>query len=276
MQHFHKSSDLGTIIAEIKEQVAKQAQKHLVHHNFPEQTRLLDAMQHTLLNNGKMLRPIMLCLASKIFSADITSSIPFALAIEMIHAYTLIHDDLPALDNDDYRRGSPSCHKKFDEATAILAGNSLLTYAFQILSRSNPFLSPNQQLLIINQTSKYVGYQGTIGGQMLDLIDLKREKNLEEIERLNKLKTGNLFVLCTKIACIIHSSSQQESDHLMQYSTNFGIAYQMKDNIEDNEKTKSLISLDDVIHESLKSLDFFGNRAILLKEFTEHCFAKRH
>lgn len=270
---------LEEIISNVKKQVEYNIKNNLLtqHNNNPiEQKRLIDAMHYMLINEGKMIRPVMVYLSSAIFEDNFNKIISLATAIEIIHVYTLIHDDLPALDNDDYRRGKLSCHKKYDEATAILVGDALLTYAFEILSTPSKLLSQKQMLSIVNEVSKLIGYQGTMGGQMLDMMLVNKEKSAQELTRLNRLKTSNLFIASCKIAAIANGAVQQEIDALVSYAHFFGVAYQVKDDIADRDNINSDINLDSMVDKALKSLDFFGNKAILLKEFTEYCFAKKH
>ncbi|MGD2100481.1 MAG: polyprenyl synthetase family protein, partial [Desulfobacterales bacterium] len=160
-----------------------------------EPDRLLHAMSYAVMAGGKRIRPILCLAAAETIDGDPQNVMPAACALEMIHTYSLIHDDLPAMDDDDMRRGQPTCHKAFDEATAILAGDALLTLAFQILS-SVTIKKPEQAaqwLRIIQHISHAAGYCGMIQGQMLDMASEKIRLTLAELKTMHRLKTGALI-----------------------------------------------------------------------------------
>ena len=234
---------------------------------------LIEAMNYTLLSNGKMIRPFLVLATNNIFSKKMSDYIVnLATAMEMIHTYTLIHDDLPAMDDDDFRRGKPSCHKKFKESTAILTGDSLLTLAFEILSNLDNTINPKIQLTIINKISKLIGYKGVILGQVLDIDFQKNNCNEVALERLRKLKTANLFIASCQSSAILNNANTEEIKILCSFGKKLGLAYQIKDDIEDNEKFQDSNLLIDVVNEALKCLDFFDTKAILLRNFTEYLF----
>lgn len=199
-------------------------------------SRLSDAMRYSLLAGGKRLRP-MLCLAvaracAKDRAEDITEALlPFAAGLEMIHTYSLIHDDLPAMDDDDLRRGHPTCHKAFDEATAILAGDALLTNAFSHMARTH---APADVLLeALRLTADAAGAAGMAGGQMLDLEGEGKKLSLEELRILNEKKTGALLLNACECGAVLAQASPEQRDAARCYGSELGIAFQITDDILD-------------------------------------------
>ena len=169
---------------------------------------------------------------------DINKGVKSAIALEMIHSYSLVHDDLPALDNDDYRRGKLTTHKVFGEAEGILIGDSLLTYAFYVLSQKNlELLSSKQIVNIISKTSEYAGINGMIGGQMIDIESENKKIDLETLKYIHSHKTGKLIKLPIEIACIIANVEKDKKEVLEEYADLIGLAFQVKDDILDVEGT---------------------------------------
>jgi geranylgeranyl pyrophosphate synthase len=231
-----------------------------------------EAMMYMLLGDGKMLRPFLLYATNSAFSSNTEKIIDAATAIEMIHVYTLTHDDLPAIDNDDYRRGQPSCHKKYSEAIAILVGDALLTLAFQILAKPNIEVPAELQLNLINEMASFIGYKGMVGGQALDVISKDKKLDTAQAKKIKILKTSNLFIATCRHAALINNANAKEVDALGNYSKFLGLAYQIKDDIEDEEKDGSEKCLHDMINESLNCLNVFGNKFVILKNFTKFYF----
>ena len=198
-----------------------------------ENQRIVKAMKYSLMAGGKRLRPI-LCLASnEAVGGKDASALPAAGALEMIHTYSLIHDDLPAMDNDELRRGKPTCHIAFDEATAILAGDALLTMAFQLLASvqiSDRTLS-GSWLEVIHAVSNAAGYCGMIQGQMLDIFSEGKSLTLDELESMHTLKTGALIEASIRCGAIIGKASQDQISSLEEYAKNIGLAFQVADDI---------------------------------------------
>jgi farnesyl diphosphate synthase len=162
-----------------------------------------------------------------------TCSSQVAAAIEFVHCFSLIHDDLPALDDDDERRGQPSCHKQFDEATAILAGDALLTYAFEILSHDTTHHDPLVRVELIHAFAKATGFGGMIGGQMIDLISEEKDLNIEQITRLQRMKTGELFQVSCESGAILGKAPRQLRNALRGYANNIGLVFQITDDLLD-------------------------------------------
>lgn len=200
---------------------------------------LLDAMRYGLLIGGKRMRPYLAYITGEAVSANLNDIDAIAGAIECIHAYSLLHDDLPAMDNDDLRRGQPTCHKAFDEATAILAGDALQILAFDILA-NHTFASRQKsgelpiQVQLIKQLVNASGYQGMCGGQALDLAATDKSISLEELEALHSLKTGALLKASVLMPALCSELVTEEQQHMLsEYAQYIGLAYQVQDDILD-------------------------------------------
>jgi len=213
-----------------------ELKKELKELSYPE--TIAKGMEYAVLNGGKRLRPFLLFTTLELLNEDINKGVKSAIALEMIHSYSLVHDDLPALDNDDYRRGKLTTHKVFGEAEGILIGDSLLTYAFYILSQKNlKFLSSEQIVNIISKTSEYAGINGMIGGQMIDIESENKKIDLETLKYIHSHKTGKLIKLPIEIACIIANVEKDKREILEEYANLIGLAFQVKDDILDVEGT---------------------------------------
>ncbi len=197
---------------------------------------IYEAMNYSLLSGGKRLRPVLLLSAYELFNDNINEALPFACAMEMIHTYSLIHDDLPAMDNDDYRRGKLSNHKKFGEANAILAGDGLLNKAFEIGLDAAIYLNSSNALMALKIIADSSGTEGMIGGQVTDM-----EGNINSIEELKymySLKTGALIKSSVIAGAILAEASNEEIKALEIYSEKIGIAFQIEDDILDVTSTQ--------------------------------------
>ena len=213
-----------------------ELKKELQELSYPE--TIAKGMEYAVLNGGKRLRPFLLFATLELLNEDINKGVKSAIALEMIHSYSLVHDDLPALDNDDYRRGKLTTHKVFGEAEGILIGDSLLTYAFYVLSRKNLELLSSEQIInIISKTSEYAGINGMIGGQMIDIQSENKKIDLETLKYIHSHKTGKLIRLPIEIACIIANLEKEKREVLEEYADLIGIAFQVKDDILDVEGT---------------------------------------
>ena len=199
-------------------------------------TQIAEGMKYAVLNGGKRIRPILLLMILDLFDKDEKLGVPSAVALEMIHSYSLVHDDLPALDNDDYRRGKLTTHKKFGEAEGILIGDALLTHAFYILTEKNlSLLSPEKIVEIVRLTSSYAGINGMIGGQMIDIESENKKINMETLKYIHKNKTGKLLRLPIEIGCVISETSKDIREKLEKFADLIGLAFQIKDDILDIE-----------------------------------------
>jgi len=200
--------------------------------------RLNEAMRYSVLNGGKRLRPLLVYATGLSLNAPLEALDSAALAVEFIHCYSLIHDDLPAMDNDDLRRGKPTCHKAFDEATAILAGDALQALAFQTVSVPNPFLKAETQLKMIQLLSYAGGARGMAAGQMLDIEAENKNLSLLELENIHSLKTGALISASIELGAI---AAQNPNEALRQLGFELGLAFQIQDDILDIESSTAVL-----------------------------------
>ena len=197
---------------------------------------LRDAMKYGLLLGGKRVRPFLVYATGEMLGANAQSLDYAAAAIEAIHAYSLIHDDLPAMDNDALRRGHPTCHIQFDEATAILAGDALQSFAFEILTQT-PYISAEQKLTLVQLLAKSSGVQGMCLGQSLDLISEHKQISLAELELIHRNKTGALLIAALKLGfiCSPYFANKDLEQALTRYAEAIGLAFQVQDDILDIE-----------------------------------------
>jgi farnesyl diphosphate synthase len=279
---------------------ANLTQKHienLLPQDFID-SHLVEAMRYSALSEGKRIRPFLVMTVAEIFKIENYAALNAATALEFIHTYSLIHDDLPAMDDDDFRRGKPTNHKKFDEATAILAGDALLTYAFEILSDSKTHEDPTVRCELIKIIAKASGFRGMVGGQILDLTKANQKISKEELEKLHHLKTGKLFIAAAESGAILGKSTIEERKSLCDFAYDFGLAFQIKDDILDHHESSSkflqtanktrqkqpqenasivdilgmqnAISQLELLHDrSITHLKIFGNKADLLKDLVD-------
>lgn len=204
---------------------------------------LIDSMRYSAYAGGKRIRPFLTLEFCRMLGGNVGAALPYACAIEMIHTYSLIHDDLPCMDNDDFRRGKPTNHKKFGEATALLAGDSLLTYAFGV-AVSGDETTAEQNIDAVKLLSSRAGFDGMAGGQMLDLIGEKEKLTYEEFMLMNQLKTGCLIKTACLLGCIAAGYREGTDEYAAaeKYAENVGLAFQIEDDIldegtEDNKTT---------------------------------------
>ena len=198
------------------------------------QQTIMKAMNYSLKAGGKRLRPILTLESCKIVGGREEDVIPFAMAIEMIHTYSLIHDDLPALDNDDLRRGKPTNHKVFGDGMATLAGDALLNYAFEImLSSSIDKKDPNKYLKAINEIAKHAGIYGMIGGQVVDVESENKIIDKDKLDFIHLNKTAAMIIGCMRAGAIIGGASDEELEKITKYGENIGLSFQIVDDILD-------------------------------------------
>jgi geranylgeranyl diphosphate synthase type II len=199
--------------------------------------RVTQAMHYSLFVGGKRLRPILCLAGAAAVGGDPETALPVACALEMIHTYSLIHDDLPAMDDDDLRRGRPTCHKQFDEATAILAGDGLLTEAFNIMGAAADRFAGREGVLleVMRLVATAAGYQGMVGGQMLDLQAEGRQVTLKELETIHRCKTGALLTAAVRAGALVGGGSRTEVAALTGYGEKFGLTFQITDDLLDVE-----------------------------------------
>lgn len=253
--------------------------------------KLRESMAYSLMAGGKRLRPILLMAAADAVGVDGTRFLPVACALEMIHTYSLIHDDLPAMDNDELRRGKPTNHVVYGEGTAILAGDALLTLAFTVSLRQKD-VSAEALLRVVDEISRAAGAEGMVGGQMLDLEAENRQISIDELRLVHMGKTGALFRAALRSGAILAGAAEDQLEALTAYANHFGLAFQITDDIldvigtaeeigkpvgsdEKNHKSTyvSLTSLEDAqdlarrtVQEAESDLYIFGERAAFLRE----------
>lgn len=253
--------------------------------------KLRESMAYSLMAGGKRLRPILLMAAADAVGVDGTRFLPVACALEMIHTYSLIHDDLPAMDNDELRRGKPTNHVVYGEGPAILAGDALLTLAFTVILRQKD-VSAEALLRVMDEISRAAGAEGMVGGQMLDLEAENRQISIDELRRVHMGKTGALFRAALRSGAILAGAAEDQLEALTAYANHFGLAFQITDDIldvigtaeeigkpvgsdEKNHKSTyvSLTSLEDAqdlarrtVQEAESDLYIFGERAAFLRE----------
>ena len=201
------------------------------------EARLFEAMRYSSLGSGKRLRAFFVLAGATLFKVAVTPALRTASAIEFVHAYSLIHDDLPAMDDDDLRRGKPSCHKQFDEATAILAGDALQALAFEVLAHRDTHGDPAVRCALVAELARASGAHGMVGGQMLDLQAESRREALSigAITRLQRLKTGALISFSCSAGAILGKASEPRRAALSAYAHDLGLAFQIADDLLDVE-----------------------------------------
>jgi len=197
--------------------------------------RLLEAMRYSALGGGKRLRPFLVMESAKLFSVSGTAALRTGAALEMVHCYSLVHDDLPAMDDDDLRRGRATTHKAFDEATAILAGDALLTRAFEVLAHPLTHGDAQVRAELVLALSQAAGAEGMCGGQMIDLEAEKRRLDLGAITRLQRMKTGALISFAVEAGAILGKAAPQLRHALAGYAHDLGLAFQIADDLLDVE-----------------------------------------
>jgi len=197
--------------------------------------RVVEAMRYACLNGGKRMRPFFAIETARLFGVDSRSALRAAAAIEMLHCYSLIHDDLPAMDDDDLRRGQPTVHKRFDEATAILAGDALLTAAFGVMSDPVVHADPVVRCELVARLASASGARGMVGGQMLDLLAEHEELDITGITRLQRMKTGCLIAFSCEAGAILGKAAPRLRQALAAYAHDVGLAFQIADDLLDVE-----------------------------------------
>ena len=235
------SYDLLRDLTETGEAVGGQLERLLPPVEDQPERRLFEAMRYSTLGSGKRVRPFLVMKSAALFNVSPQSAMRTACAIEMLHTYSLIHDDLPAMDDDDLRRGQPSCHKQFDEATAILAGDALLTFAFDVLSQGDTHSDPQVRLKLVAALSRAAGPYGMVGGQMMDLAAQNQKLSEEEVTRLHIMKTGRIFSFCCEAGALLGKAPQSNRLALQAYAHDLGLAFQIHDDVLDVEGSAEVL-----------------------------------
>lgn len=269
----------------------------------PHLQRLFAAMRYSLLNGGKRVRPLLVYAAAAAISAntDAATLDQIACAVEYIHAYSLVHDDLPAMDDDDLRRGNPTCHRQFDEATAILAGDALQTRAFELLAQL-PHISADLRIQLILALASASGARGMVGGQAIDLDAVQKQIDLAHLETMHRLKTGALIRAAVRMGALAAGADAKQLDALDRYAAAIGLSFQVQDDIlditsdtatlgkrqgadisRDKPTYPALLGLDAARHkaqalhaEALAAVREFGERAHYLRELSAFIVERTH
>ncbi len=202
-----------------------------------EEAQLFEAMRYSIFAGGKRIRPLLIMATNEALGGNKKRALRVAAAMECLHTYSLIHDDLPCMDDDELRRGKPTCHVQFDEATAVLAGDALLTLAFEILSDKETHADPTVRIRLVALFAQAAGGQGMLGGQMMDILAESRDTDTEydqgALARLQRKKTGALFSACCEASMILNGGTNEEYHRFTSYAKNIGLAFQMVDDILD-------------------------------------------
>lgn len=240
--------------------------------------RVKEAMLYSLTAGGKRIRGMLTIEFAKAYGAELDDAICFACAVEFIHCYSLIHDDLPCMDNDDLRRGKPSCHMQFDEATALLAGDGLLTLAFEMITKAKG-VTPENALKAVSRLARYAGVDGMIAGQTLDLLYEGRRLVEKEILTIDKLKTSCLLQAAATIGCLAANNSNEDVlENAEQYTMQLGIAFQITDDVLDvigSEKQLGKPIGSDIENEKCTYTSLFGVKGALeiAEKYTNQAFS---
>lgn len=222
---------MDTLLNKYTELINNHLDKYLTPQDNPQHI-IYDAMRYSVFAGGKRLRPVLMLSFCQMCGGDINEVIPFACALEMIHTYSLIHDDLPAMDNDDLRRGKPTNHIKYGEATAILAGDALLNKAFEVVS-SYSGQNPERALKAVNMLSVSSGTEGMIGGQIIDMESENKTISLDELQYLHLHKTGAIIRAACNIGVLMGGGNDSQLKAADEFAKNLGIAFQIQDDILD-------------------------------------------
>ena len=202
---------------------------------------LSDAMLYSLMAGGKRVRPVLLLETCRMCGGDVALALPFACAVEMVHTYSLIHDDLPCMDDDDLRRGKPTNHKVYGEATAVLAGDGLLTAAFEAMLDEGKDLPAERVLAAAACLGKAAGGRGMVGGQTLDMAAEGHMLTADELKELYALKTGALIAAAAEMGCILAGGTKEQREAVVRYAGKIGLAFQVQDDILDVEGDEAML-----------------------------------
>lgn len=266
------------------------------------EAQLFEAMRYATLAGGKRLRPFLVLASAALFDVPTDRATRAACALECIHTYSLVHDDLPCMDDDDLRRGIPTTHKKFDEATAVLAGDALLTYAFEILADPDTHHDPLVRAELVHALAKAAGGHGMVGGQMIDLLAADHDMKIGEVTRLQQMKTGALIRFAVEAGGIMGRATKDQHTALQNYAHDLGLAFQIVDDLLDVEGSEeemgkavgkdadggkatfvSLLGIerartqaDMLASQAIVHLDVFDDRAELLRLLPHFVVNRRH
>ena len=290
-------------LTECRQRVEAALEQHLPADSIPPQ-RLHQAMRYATLGQGKRVRPVLVYAAGQAVGANPDWLDAPACAVELIHAYSLVHDDLPAMDDDDLRRGRPTCHKAYDEATAILVGDALQTLAFRTLSHpGEPSIPVDIRLHMLDELAHASGSRGMAGGQALDIDAVGNELDLAQLENMHIHKTGALILASVRMGAMCGSGKDEAAcRHLERYAKCIGLAFQVRDDILDVEGDSSVIGktqgkdaaadkptypallglegaremADQLLEEAIENLEDFGDKATWLRQLAHYIVGRKH
>ena len=266
-----------------------------------EEARLLEAMRYATLGGGKRLRPFLVLCGARLCGASDENAFRVGAAIEMVHCYSLIHDDLPAMDDDDLRRGRPSCHKAFDDATAILAGDALQALAFEVLAAPATHEDPSVRSELGLELARAAGGRGMVGGQMVDLAAEHSVPDVATVTRMQQMKTGALIRFSCEAGAILAGAPQAVRHALQQYANDLGLAFQIVDDLLDVEGDSAelgkatqkdaaagkatfvnLLGIDQsrqraglLVRQAMANLDIFGEKAAHLRQIAKYVLERQ-
>ncbi|MCA0913860.1 (2E,6E)-farnesyl diphosphate synthase [Marinobacter nauticus] len=296
----HRIRQAEAYLDQCRQQVDQELNRSLTRNATSE--RLQETMRYSVLGGGKRVRPALCMAAARAMGSHESTALAPACALELIHAYSLVHDDLPAMDDDDLRRGRPTAHIAFDEASAILAGDALQTLAFALLSEA-PALSDRQRVAMISELARASGHQGMVGGQAIDLESVGRQLSVEQLEAMHRHKTGALIEASVRLGALTSETvTERQLTNLTDYASALGLAFQVQDDLLDIEgdteiigkrqgadvaKAKptypALLGIDGarqhlarLLDEALVALESFGPEADTLRAMADYVVARSH
>ncbi len=291
-------------MSEFTEKVESELLSYMPESENEDVKKLLESMKYSLMAGGKRVRPYLVGAFARLCGGSVESAMPFACALEMIHTYSLIHDDLPCMDNDDLRRGKPTNHKVYGEATALLAGNGLLTHAFEtILSEKAVSLNGYEKCVKAGRVlAQCAGADGMLGGQMIDLESEGKSVTAEHLKTMDNKKTGALMIAAAKLGCISAGAGKEQLEAAEEYAENIGLTFQIVDDILDitstaeelgkpigsdnaNEKSTyaALLGLEkcrelsrELTEKAVKALEIFENDTTELRNFAYYLLEREN
>lgn len=281
--------DLSAYFREKQEIIERELQKYLSYNG--RLPKILDeAMRYSVFSGGKRLRPILMIAAAETMGGNISEILPFACAVEMIHTYSLIHDDLPSMDDDEFRRGKPTSHRVFGEAVAILAGDALLSEAFYVMAKSSieRKVDYKKALRVIYEIAEASGPRGMVAGQVGDITMNISGLDQSTVESIHLDKTARLITVSLRAGFILSGANEEEIEIITKYGNNIGLAFQIMDDLMDAGKEKRGINLTSIIgieetkkrmikliDEAVETISVFGEKAELLKELARFVIERR-
>lgn len=296
----HRIRQAEAYLDQCRQQVDRELDRCLARHATSE--RLQETMRYSVLGGGKRVRPALCMAAARAMGSDENTALAPACALELIHAYSLVHDDLPAMDDDDLRRGRPTAHIAFDEASAILAGDALQTLAFALLSDA-PALSDRQRVTMISELARASGHQGMVGGQAIDLESVGRQLSVAQLEAMHRHKTGALIEASVRLGALTSETvTECQLSNLTDYASALGLAFQVQDDLLDIEGDTEVIGkrqgsdaarakptypallgiegarqhLARLLDEALSALESFDSEADTLRAMADYVVARSH